>query len=156
VGPRVMMPIGMMVGAVAMYLLTDIGVQSHYVADLLPGLLLLGVGLGLVFATGMSTATLGVNEQDAGVASAAVNTMQQVGGSVGTALLNTLAATAAATYLRGKVPGAGVATEAAIHSYTTAFWWSAGIFAVGAVLCAIILRPGVPTVDSGAAPAMMH
>jgi len=156
VGPKVMIPAGMAFGAVAMYLLTHIGVQSHYVADLLPGLLLLGAGLGLVFASGMSTATLGVAQDDAGVASAAVNTMQQVGGSVGTALLNTLAATAAATYLHGKVPGASLAAQAAIHSYTTAFWWSAGIFAVGALLCAIILRPGVPTMDSEAAPAMMH
>lgn len=156
VGPKIMIPVGMALGAVSMYLLTHIGVRSNYVADLLPALLLLGAGLGLVFATAMSTATLGVNAEDAGVASAAVNTMQQVGGSVGTALLNTLAATAAATYLHGKVAGAGVAAEAAIHSYTTAFWWSAGIFAVGAVLCAIILRPGVPTMDPEAAPAMMH
>jgi EmrB/QacA subfamily drug resistance transporter len=161
VGPKVTIPTGMAIGAVAMVLLTRIGVQSHYLSDLLPSLLLLGVGLGLIFATGMSIATLGVDPDDAGVASAAVNTMQQVGGSVGTALLNTLAATAAASFLAGKVtagkvPSALVSAEASIHSYTTAFWWSAGFFAAGAVLCGLILRPGVPALDPEAEPAMMH
>jgi len=156
VGPRVMIPTGMALGAVAMFLLTRIGVQSHYAIDLLPSLVLLGAGLGLIFASGMSLATLGVDPDDAGVASAAVNTMQQVGGSVGTALLNTLAATAAANFVIGKTLSPSVAAQAAIHSYTTAFWWSAGIFVLGAVICAIVLRPGVPQMDPDAAPAMMH
>ncbi len=156
IGPKVTIPLGMVFGAIAMFLLTHIGPHSTYGKDLLPAILLLGVGLGLIFATAMSVATLGVDVDDAGVASAAVNTMQQVGGSVGTALLNTLAATAAANYLSGKTPSAGVLEQASIHSYTTAFWWSAAIFAVGAVLTAVIIRPGVPQSDPNAAPAMMH
>ncbi|MCW2522393.1 MAG: transporter [Frankiales bacterium] len=156
VGPRVTIPAGLLIGAFSMYLLTRIGAQSDYLGTLLPPLLLLGVALGLVFATAMSLATLGVDSQDAGVAGAAVNTMQQVGGSIGTALLNTLAATAAANYLIGKTANPATIAQSALHSYTTAFWWSAAIFLIGAVLCAIVLRPGVPAVDEQAAPALMH
>jgi hypothetical protein len=89
----------------------------------------------------MQTATLGVDRQFAGVASAMVNTSQQVGGSIGVALLNTLAATAATDYLAANQPiTASVAAQAAIASYTTAFWWSAGIFAFGAVVTGALFR----------------
>ena len=70
-----------------------------------------------------------------------VNTSQQVGGSIGTALLNTLAATAAADYLAAHAPvTAAVAAQAAMHSYSTAYWWGAGFFAFGAVLSALLFR----------------
>jgi len=123
-------------------------VDSSYVSHVLPSTLLIGVGLGAVFATGMSLATLGVEADDAGVASATVNTMQQVGGSVGTALLNTLAATAAGTFAAAHVRDPGVAQLAAVHSYVVAFWWSAAIFSAGAVITSLILRPGVPDFDA--------
>jgi hypothetical protein len=84
-----------------------------------------------------------------------VNTMQQVGGSVGTALLNTIAATAASTYATAHVAIAGnvqlLQANAAIHSYTTAFWWAAAIFAVGAALTALVLQPGVAAPNPEAA-----
>ncbi len=153
VSPRILIPAGLALGAVAMYLLTNLGLTSTYLADVLPATLLLGVGLGAVFATAMNLATLGVEADDSGVASASVNTMQQVGGSVGTALLNTLAATAAATYVADHVSSAPlriVQANAAIESYTTAFGWSAAIFALGAVLTAVILRSGVPEFDPAA------
>jgi hypothetical protein len=88
------------------------------------------------------------------VASALVNTMQQVGGSIGTALLNTLATAAATSYLAGKQPTPLVLAHAQLHSYITAFWWSAGIFAAGAIICGLLLRPGVHTNDSEGAPAL--
>jgi len=89
----------------------------------------------------MQTATLGVDRQFAGVASAMVNTSQQVGGSIGTALLNTLAATAAADYVAAHLPAtAEVAAQAAVTSYATAYWWGAGFFAVGAVIAALLFR----------------
>jgi EmrB/QacA subfamily drug resistance transporter len=150
VGPRNTVPTGMLLGALGLVWLTQIGSNSSYVTDLLPPLLILGAGLGITFASAMNLATLGVDSDDAGVASAAVNTVQQIGGAVGTALLNTLAATAATNYLRGKTPNAGVLEAAAIHSYTVAFWISAGIFAAGAVITAITLRSGVPTMDPDA------
>ena len=75
----------------------------------------------------MSTATLGVDRRDAGVASAMVNTGQQIGGSIGTALLSTLAASAATTTVAARDrPAADLLAQAAVHGYTTAFTWSAG------------------------------
>ena len=90
---------------------------------------------------------MGVHADDAGVASAAVNTVQQVGGSVGTALLNTLAATAASTFAAAHLSSSNVAQLAAVHSYVVAFWWAAGAFAIGALLTAVILRSGIPQAD---------
>jgi EmrB/QacA subfamily drug resistance transporter len=155
VGPRITMPIGMLLGALGLAYLTQIGPNSTYVADLLPALLVIGAGLGLTFSSAINLATLGVDADDAGVASATVNTMQQVGGAVGTALLNTLAATAAASYLVGKTISPKVAELASIHSYTVAFWVSAGIFAAGSVLAALILRSGIPAIDPDAEHVMV-
>jgi hypothetical protein len=147
VSPRILIPAGMLVSGIGMYLLTRIGLDTSYASTVLPATLLLGVGLGLVFAPAFSLGTLGVRTSDSGVASATVNTMQQVGGSVGTALLNTIAASAATSYLSSHSgPVQQLQANAAIQSYTTSFWWAAAIFAVGAVLTAIVLRPGVPRI----------
>lgn len=151
VSSRVLIPVGMALAAVGMYLLTGIGLDTPYAAHVLPATILLGLGLGLVFAPGFSLATLGVQARDSGVASAAVNTVQQIGGSIGTALLNTIAATAAGGYAVSHAMSqrpAVLAANAQIHSYTTTFWWAAGIFLVGAVLAAIVLRPGIPEMDA--------
>jgi EmrB/QacA subfamily drug resistance transporter len=144
ISPKALVPIGMLFAAAGMWVLTGLTVDSTYVSHVLPATLLVGDGLGTVFATGMSLATLGVESDDAGVASAAVNTMQQVGGSVGTALLNTLAASAAVTFAAAHRANPAVAQLAAVHSYVVAFWWAAAIFTVGAVVVAVMLRPGVP------------
>jgi len=140
-GPKIMVPVGLSIMTLAMVLLTRVGVDSSYAADLLAPLVILGFGMGSTMPASMQAATLGVDRQFAGVASAMVNTSQQVGGSIGVALLNTLAATAAADYLGAHIPvTAAVAAEAAIQSYTTAYWWSAGFFAFGAVLTAALFR----------------
>ncbi len=153
IGARSMVTLGMLMSGAAMAWLTGIGVTSDYVGEVLGPTLVVGAGLGLVFAPAMAVATFGVDAEDAGVASALVNTMQQIGGSIGTALLNTLAASAAGGYLVGKPQTLQVKAMAQLHSYTTAFWWSAGIFAVGMIICAPLLRPGVQAVDPNAAPA---
>jgi EmrB/QacA subfamily drug resistance transporter len=163
VSARTLIPAGMLIAAFGMYLLTHIGLTTGYASHVLPSTVLLGIGLGLTFAPGFNLATLGVHANDSGVASATVNTMQQVGGSVGTALLNTIAATAASTYASAHLDDAGatpsglklVQANAAIHSYTTAFWWAAAIFAVGAVLTAFVLRSGIPQTESEAAGAVV-
>jgi hypothetical protein len=116
----------------------------------------MGLGLGLIFAPSFNNATLGVEPSDAGVASAMVNTSQQVGGSIGTALLSTLAASATTSYLTGRVPRPDVVTQAAVHGYTTAFWWSAAIFAAGAVICGVVLRSGAPQAAPAGEPALAH
>jgi EmrB/QacA subfamily drug resistance transporter len=144
-GAKWPLAIGMLLAAVAMALMAQLSLTSTYTANVLPALLIMGFGLGLVFAPAMNNATAGVSADDAGVASATVNTMQQVGGSIGTALLSTLAANAATSYVRGH-----------LNSYTTAFWWSAAIFAVGAVICGALLRPGRPVVNADAPRAMAH
>ena len=140
-GPKVMVPFGMTLAAVGMVLLTRLDLGSDYVPDILVPLMVLGFGMGSTMPAAMQTATLGVDREFAGVASAMVNTSQQVGGSIGVALLNTLAATAAADYVSSNLPAtAEVAAQAAIQSYATAYWWGAGFFAFGAVLAAFLFR----------------
>ena len=156
VGPRPLIAVGMALAAVAMVLLAQLEVDSTYAAHVLPALLVMGVGLGLIFAPAMSTATLGVEPTDAGVASAMVNTCQQVGGSVGTAVLSTIFASAVSSYVAGHVRSASLPAQAAMHGYTTAFWCSAAVFAVGSVICGLVLRSGVPQAAGVAEPAIAH
>ena len=144
----------MLLASAGLVSLTGIGVDSAYASDVLPGLLVMGAGMGLVFSSAMATATFGVVPQDAGVASAMVNTMQQVGGSIGTALLSTLAASATTAALVGQAQSQAAVSAAAVHGYTTAFWWAAAIFAVGALVCGSLLRADArPQLSHGAAPA---
>ncbi len=142
VGPKVIVPIGLLMGAVAMYMLHLVGLHSSYASHVLPYLILLGLGFGLSLAPSFSTGTLGLQPHDAGVGSATLNTSQQVGGSIGTALLNTLAAGAATAYLVGRVASPGNLRAAALHSYTTAFLWSSLIFVAGAVVARLVLERG--------------
>jgi EmrB/QacA subfamily drug resistance transporter len=159
VPPKALVPVGMLLGAAGVYLLTGISLTSGYWTHLLPSMLVLGIGLGLVFSTSSSVATLGVLSEDAGVASATFNTVQQVGGSIGVAVLNTLAATASARFLAahsaagrsaaahsaaGRAPAVRDAAQAAVHGYATAFWWSTGLFVLGAAVSALLLPRGVP------------
>ncbi|WP_335979677.1 MULTISPECIES: MFS transporter [Streptomycetaceae] len=145
-GPRPIVPVGMALGAVGMAWLTQLDLSSTYAANVLPPLIVIGFGIGLAMPTVMSVATSGVRADDAGVASAAVNTMQQVGGSIGTALLNTLAASAATAYVTDHAtsnpPSNLVLAHAQLHSYSTAYWWSAAFFAAGTVLAALMFRSG--------------
>ncbi|MCW3057156.1 MAG: transporter, partial [Solirubrobacterales bacterium] len=157
-GPRPLIPTGMVVAGLAMLLLTRVGVHSAYATHVLPSLIVLGAGMGMVFAPAMATATGNVRPEDAGVASALVNTMQQVGGSVGVALLSTLSATATTAFVTSHGgPTAGTLAAAAVHGYTTAFWWAAGIFFLGALPTALLLRSGVQR-DAApqAVPALAH
>jgi EmrB/QacA subfamily drug resistance transporter len=137
-GPRPLVVIGLAMGALAMVLLRGIGLHTSYASSILPALLVMGAGLGLVFSTAMNNATLGVRPADAGVASATVNASQQVGGSLGTALLSTLAASATASFVSGQRPTPSLVATAAVHGYTTAFGVSAIIFAVAAVAAAVL------------------
>ena len=140
-GPKVLVPIGMSLGAIGMVYLTHLDLNSVYVLDVLPALMILGLAMGTIMPASMQTATLGVDGQFAGVASAMVNTSQQVGGSIGTALLNTLAATAATNYVAANLPAtAAVAAQAAVESYAVAYWWGAGFFFVGGVVAALLFR----------------
>jgi len=148
--------LGMTLAAVALAMLTQLTTTSTYAANILPALLIMGLGLGMVFAPAMNNATAGVDPSDAGVASATVNTMQQIGGSIGTALLSTLAASAATNYLHTHAPSQAALGQATMASYTTAFWWSAAIYLLGAVVCGFLLRRGVRAIDPDAPKAIAH
>jgi EmrB/QacA subfamily drug resistance transporter len=155
-GPRLLVPAGLVIAAGGLVILAaELGSDTSYVAVILPALVVVGAGLGLVFGCAMNTATYGAARADAGVASAMVNTCQQIGGSIGTALLNTIAASALSSYLvtHGHSPAAVAA--AAVHSYVVAFWVSAAIFAGAAVVCGPVLRSGVLTHQPNGAAAVV-
>jgi EmrB/QacA subfamily drug resistance transporter len=156
VGPRPLITFGLLLGAIGLLLLTQLDVSSTYAAHVLPGLLIVGLGLGLSMAAAFSTATSGVRAGDSGVASATVNVMQQVGGSIGTALLSTVAASATSGFAAAQASGTDAMAQAAVHGYTTAFWWSAAIFAAGAIVCGLLIRPGTPQVEPNAEPVLAH
>jgi EmrB/QacA subfamily drug resistance transporter len=150
VSARLLVPSGLVLAGVGMALLSHIGLHGNYAADVLPTLLLVGFGLGLVFAPAFTLGTLGVDPGDAGVASATINVAQQIGGSIGTSLLNTIAATAAAGYVTAhaaSITSAAsrqlVVANSLIHSYHLVFWVAAAIYAGAAVVTALLLRPGV-------------
>jgi EmrB/QacA subfamily drug resistance transporter len=171
-GPRVLITIGMLFGAAAMTYLAQLTVTSSYLGGILPALLIMGLGFGMIFAPAINTATAGVQRQDSGVASALVNTMQQVGGSIGTSALSTIGLTATATYLAAHHTGPLAPAIAATHGFTTAFTVSAAIFGLGVILAITLLpsqrrlaelraaeaalptaAPAPPTVAPAAAPA---
>jgi MFS family permease len=147
-GPRPLVVAGLLLATVAMLLLTRLALGAQYASDILPSLVLLGAGLGLVFNNLANNATLGVQPRDAGVASATFNACQQVGGSLGTALLSTIAASATTAFLVGRTVTPMQITLAEVHGYTVAFAWSAGIFALAAVVSALLLTAGVPQAES--------
>jgi EmrB/QacA subfamily drug resistance transporter len=160
IGPRPLIAGGMLLASFGLATLTSIGVDTAYATHVLPGILIMGAGMGLVFSAAMATATFGVQPSDAGVASAMVNTMQQVGGSIGTALLSTLAASAVSSQIAstGGPASPDIVAAAAVHGYTVAFWWAAGIFAVGALICGALLtrRSLEAGVHTAGEPALAH
>jgi EmrB/QacA subfamily drug resistance transporter len=140
IGPRWIVGPGLTIAAVGMWMLTGLDLTSTYASNVLPALLVFGVGLGLVFSAAMSNATARVDRADAGVASAMVNVGQQVGGSIGTALLNTIAATAASNYAGSHASSPQLLALAAMHSYHVAFLTSSAILLGGGILAGLAMR----------------
>jgi predicted MFS family arabinose efflux permease len=155
-GPRRLVSIGMVLGGIGMLILTRLGVDSSYATDILPALLVSGTGMGLLMSTSMSNATLGVRPADAGVASATVTASQQVGASIGTALLSTLAASAATSSVGGAHATPTLLAHASVHGYTVAFACAAGIFAVGAIISAALFERRVVQLDLSADAVLAH
>ncbi|HLH82705.1 MAG TPA: MFS transporter [Trebonia sp.] len=150
IGPKPIVFAAFLLLAGAQAWLTRIGVRGDYVGNILGPLMVTGVGMGFMFSTAMNAGTYGVAPYDSGVASAAINTGQQLGGSIGTSLLNTIAASATASYIAAHIAAAGhspaalrgVQAAGLVHGYTTVFWWCAAIFAGGAVVCGALMRRG--------------
>jgi EmrB/QacA subfamily drug resistance transporter len=152
-GPRPIVPIGCALGAVGLALLTGIGAHSTYAGGVLPALLVLGLGLGLVFGPAQNAATSGVAAHEVGVASAMINTVQQVGGAIGTAVFSSLAAHLITSYLSTHGPSAIAA--ATLSSDHLVFWVAAGTFAASGLLAALLFRTG-PLAVNPDAPAIAH
>jgi Na+/melibiose symporter-like transporter len=152
IGPRPIMLPGLVMAVVGMLLLTQIDADSAYVAYVLPAELLMSVGLAGVFIPASSVALVGIDEHDAGVASAVLNSSQQIGGSLGTALLNTVFASAVTGYfadhLRNPADAAKLTPPALIHGYHVAFLWG-GILLACALVAAVVFvnakKEDVPT-----------
>ncbi|MEU0255397.1 MFS transporter [Streptomyces sp. NPDC006184] len=149
VAPRFLMGPGFLLASGALVILAQIKVDSSYATVLLPGLFLMGLGMGTAFMPAMSLATRGVKPRDAGIASAMVNTSQQIGGAIGTALLSTLATSAthdyATSHARGATtPAAGhlLRLQAMVHGFSTAIWWAAGILALAAATAFTLINTG--------------
>jgi EmrB/QacA subfamily drug resistance transporter len=153
-GPKPLVAAGMLTAAGGAAWLAQLGPHTGYATGVLGPLILAGTGMGMVIASGISTGTFGVAPQDAGAAAATVTVGQMLGGSVGTSLLNTIFASAVASYLTAHLAAARVIGRHALtglalaHGYDTAFWWTAGIFTGGAVIAGALLRPG-PLVQQG-------
>jgi EmrB/QacA subfamily drug resistance transporter len=159
-GPRILATAGFSLAALGMLWLTQLPADSAYLVHVVPSMLLISLGMGHVFVPLSSTALLGVPNHDAGAASALVNTMQQIGGSLGVAFLNTIATRATASYLQthGSASPVGV-----VHGFTSAFAVSVGILVLAAIVVNTLLRkPGarpdesagraeVPALESAAA-----
>ncbi|MER6465977.1 MFS transporter [Streptomyces sp. NPDC048409] len=149
---RALMGPGFLVASVGMLLMTRLEIGSSYASTVLPAMLLLGLGMGTAFMPAMSLATLGVEPRDAGVASAMVNTSQQVGGAIGTALLNTIAASATTAYIKDHIATATsrsqqqlVQMEGAVHGYTNAIWFAVGMLVLAAVIVVAFVNAGAPS-----------
>jgi EmrB/QacA subfamily drug resistance transporter len=157
VGPRLLMGGGLLMAVIGLVWFTQIGVHTGYPLHVLPGEIVVSIGLGFAFVPMSSTALIGVEQHDAGVASALVNSTQQVGGALGTALLNTIAASATASYIVAH--GRASFAKAAVHGYTTGFTYSAiilGAAALAAVLLVRARRSDLPPLGAPASEASLE
>jgi EmrB/QacA subfamily drug resistance transporter len=134
VAPRALIVPGLLVAAAGLALLIGLTPESSYPALILPAEVLLGAGMGCVFTPAISVATSGVDPRQAGIAAAVATTAMQVGGSIGTAVLNTVAVAATASVAAG-------GAEALVHGYGVAIGAAAVLLATVAVLAAVLLRP---------------
>jgi len=155
IGPKPLVATGFVVAAGAMTWFAQLGPHTGYLDGVLGPVILTGAGLGMVIAPSINTGTFGVAPRDAGVASATVTVGQQLGASIGTSLLNTIFASAVASYLTLHVASArligrqALLGQALAHGYDVAFWWVAGIFAGGAIVGGLLFRRGPLRRDDG-------
>ncbi|NUP50180.1 MAG: MFS transporter [Catenulispora sp.] len=144
VGPRILMFLGFVLAVVGMVLFTRIGVDTAYATHVIPAEAIMAFGVGLFFVPLSSTALIGVADHDAGVASALVNTTQQIGGALGTAMLVTFATSATTTYAASHAASGWskdvLTAHAQVHGYIVAFTWSAAILAVAAIVVGVLVK----------------
>jgi EmrB/QacA subfamily drug resistance transporter len=141
---RALMVPGALVAAAGMGLLTQLQPDTNYLTLVLPAELLLGLGTSCVMVPAFSIGTLGVDRREAGIAAATVNTFQQIGGSLGVAVLNTIAASATAAYLAVN-SSQPLRAESIVHGYSVATGWGVAILLLGAVVSAVLINAGRPS-----------
>ena len=157
-GPRYVSFIGLLMATAGMLLLTRLEPASSYLSDILPALMVLSLGMGLVFVPISATALFGVGNHDAGVASAVLNTAQQIGGALGTALLNTVAVTATANYFTTNMidktdpANAGAVAFGLTEGFVAAFTWSAGFMILGAIIWVFMINADKDTLGANDVP----
>ncbi|WP_406172896.1 DHA2 family efflux MFS transporter permease subunit [Streptomyces sp. NBC_00996] len=143
VPPRTLIVPGLLLAAGALALVAQVGVEPAYASHVLPGMLMLGLGMGTAMMTCVSLATGGVAPRDSGAASATFNTAQQVGGSIGTALLNTIAASVTTRYATAHAgPGVdrrALASHAAVHGFNVATWWAMASLLLAALIAGVVV-----------------
>ncbi|MER7841005.1 MFS transporter [Streptomyces sp. NPDC096040] len=144
VPPRLLLVPGLLVAAGALALIAQVGVEPAYASHILPGMLMLGLGMGTAMMTSVSLATGGVAPRDSGAASATFNTAQQVGGSIGTALLNTIAASVTTRYATAHAAGIPdrrlLAAKATVHGFNVATWWAMAALLLGALVAGVVVN----------------
>jgi len=136
---RLLVVPGLLIASLGVALLTQLTPDASYSAHILPTELLLGLGLGLAIVPCISTATANAAPRDVGVTSATTNTSQQIGASIGTALLNTIAATATAAYLVAH-PGSASVSDATVHGFAVASGWAAASLALAALVAGVLIN----------------
>ena len=157
IGPRFVIAIGAALGLVGLVIFSTISIDTGYFSTLLPAQFIMSFGMGFIFMSTTNVALVGVSNDDAGVASAVVNTTQQIGGSLGTALLSTVAFTAVANYIKEHAATAtdenALLAEAAVHGYGIAFIWAASLFAASIVIALIMVTAKKDQIPTAAAAA---
>jgi MFS family permease len=157
VGPRPLMITGLVLAVLGMAWLTQISLTTSYWTHVFPAEVIMSIGLACVFIPAASTSLIGVDSHDAGVASATLNTSQQIGGSLGTALLNTVFAGAVTAYVTAHVTSPRdvprVLPHGLIHGYHVSFVWAAALFAAALVGTVILVTAGKQELPSDTTPA---
>jgi len=134
---------GLLIGGAGAALLTQADAASAYAAWVLPGLILVGAGVGSAIVSAVALAQMGVEARDAGAAGAVNNVAQQLGAALGIAVISTFVATATNHYLTHHGSNAAkAAVDATVHGFTVGYWWAAGAFWAGAVICGALIRGG--------------
>jgi EmrB/QacA subfamily drug resistance transporter len=145
-GERLVLTVGMLVAAIGLYLLTGVHSGGSYVADVLPGGLLAGLGLGLSLVPATIAAVAGVPAKESGLASGMLNTSRLIGGALGLAVLSTIAASQTRAHLLHGASGASALSS----GFSVAFAVSAGLSLLGALAAVVLLRARPPAHEASA------
>ena len=149
-GPKLLMVVGVTAATAALFWLARLDASSTFVLGVLPSLVVMSVGLGLFFVPASVVALSGIAPGDAGVASAMLNTTQQVGGALGPALLNTLYVSAVSGFLVSGRAGGAVTDrlEAALSGYQTAFVVAGVLFVLALVVIVLLVRSAAAVAEA--------